>query len=144
MKSIAAATAVCLAAMVSMGISMGLSTAVFAQAGTGVSGVSVGLEQDPDGAPVPAVVTDRDGNATFAGVKTGRYVVVFADTSKLKKPLRVTISGPDGKKVVSQPVMIGKASVKTYALHPDGVKLSAEVPKGTATGRITVRVENAR
>ncbi len=140
MKSIVAAIAFCLAAMVSMG----LSTAVFAQAGAGVSGVSVGLERDLDGAPVPAVVTDRDGNATFASVGTGRYVVVFADTSKLKKPLRVAISGPDGKRVVSQPVMIGKASVKTYALRPDGVKLSAEVPKGTATGRITVKVENAR
>ena len=136
MKSIAAALVFCVAAT--------LSTAVFAQAGAGVSGVSVGLEQDPDGAPVPPVVTDRDGNATFASVKTGRYVVVFADTSKLKKPLRVTISGPDGQKIASQPVMIGKAGVKTYALRPDGVKLSAEVPKGTATGRITVKIENAR
>ena len=136
MKILCAFLAICLASMA--------STGALAQSGSAVPGIAVGLEQDPEGSAVPAVVTDRDGNVTFAGVKTGRYVVVFADTSKLKKPVRVTVSGPDGKKIASQPVMIGKAGVKTFALRPDGVKLSAEVPKGTATGRITVKIENAR
>jgi hypothetical protein len=75
-------------------------------------------------------VTNGERNVTFAGLKSGRYLAVLLDTSKLKAPTTiVTIGGAVAGMQTSQPILPGKGDGPAYALDESGPKMMVEVGK---------------
>ncbi len=118
-----------------------------------IAGTEVGLEHDPSSEMVAKGTTDREGNVTFSNLKPGRYRVVLTDNSKLKVPVRITITATTAAPMVSEPIAEGQPGSKAYALGKDGrwilTEIGAPNPQaGTAakagSDSIKVKVESTR
>lgn len=147
MKILVAVVSACAASLV------WTTAPAYAGPGDPIPGVGVGLEGDPEGVAVAKGATDREGSITFSNLKPGRYRVVLTDKSKLKVPVRVTISGTAAAPQVSEPIAEGQPGSKAYALGKDGRWILTEVgapstQSGAAAkaspGTIKVKVAAAR
>lgn len=123
-----------------------LSTAASAQstAGTPIQGTPVGLEHDPEGVRIDAGRTDARGNVTASNLAPGRYTVFLTDASKLKAPVRVTVSSPGAAPLVSEPVLPAESGSRAYALDRSGSRLVVMIRESPSRagsgGQITVNV----
>jgi hypothetical protein len=100
---------------------LSLSSVAFAGPGDPIPGVAVGLEHDPEGITIPRGTTDPKGNATFARLERGRYMVFVPDLTQFKRPVAIAISVNGAAPVASEPMTPGKG--KGYAMDKAGRKM---------------------